>query len=126
MSKLTEKEQSCTGAPMSYCQSCADLQSELTQARAQRDELAAALAATLPALIRLGDFVGNVDEGGPSNQGRIDRCTLILAVRAALAHTAGPWHTETGDAFPGQPANILNAEGFVVAHRLGRNDAARK
>ena len=45
----------------------------------------AALAATLPALIRLGDFVGNVDNGGASGLGHIDRCAIIRQVRAALA-----------------------------------------
>jgi hypothetical protein len=49
------------------------------------DELVEALEATLPALIRLGDFVGNVDEGGASGMGRIDRCALILQVRDAIA-----------------------------------------
>lgn len=44
----------------------------------------AALNAALPALIRLGDFVGNVDEGGASGQGRIDRCQLVLQVRDAI------------------------------------------
>lgn len=44
-----------------------------------------ALEATIPALIRLGDFVGNVDHGGPSGQGRIDRCALLLQVRAAIS-----------------------------------------
>lgn len=47
-------------------------------------ELANVLRETLPALIRLGDFVGNVDPGGPSGQGCIDRCALILKVRRAL------------------------------------------
>lgn len=48
-------------------------------------ELLAALEAAIPALIRLGDFVGNVDPGGASGMGRIDRCALILQAREAIA-----------------------------------------
>ena len=48
------------------------------------DDHKALLAKTLPALIRLGDFVGNVDEGGASGLGRIDRCALILEVKNAI------------------------------------------
>lgn len=49
------------------------------------DRLLAALEATIPALVRLGDFVGNVDEGGASGQGKIDRCALLLQVRESIA-----------------------------------------
>lgn len=48
----------------------------------------AALQAALPALIRLGDFVGNVDEGGASGMGRIDRCAVIRQVQAAITSPA--------------------------------------
>jgi hypothetical protein len=50
-----------------------------------------ALKAAVPALERLGDFVGNVDHGGASGLGTIDRCALLLKVRDAIAK-AGP-HT---------------------------------
>ena len=43
-----------------------------------------ALRAALPALQRLGDFVGNVDQGGASKLGRIDRCAIIGQVRDAI------------------------------------------
>lgn len=60
-------------------------QERLTGAEQQRDELLAALEAALPALIRLGDFVGNTDEGGASGIGRIERCEIISKVRSAIA-----------------------------------------
>lgn len=53
----------------------------------QRNLLRETLKATLPALIRLGDFVGNVDPGGASNQGRINRVKLIQQVNQALNNT---------------------------------------
>ena len=43
-----------------------------------------ALQAAIPALVRLGDFVGNVDEGGPSGQGHIDRCAIIAQAKRAI------------------------------------------
>lgn len=48
-------------------------------------ELAAALRATIVPLMRLGDFVGNVDEGGASGLGSFDRCAILLQARQALA-----------------------------------------
>mgnify|MGYP001415131007 CR=1 FL=1 len=53
------------------------------------EELLRALKATLPALERLGDFVGNVDTGGASGLGIIDRCAIIRQVRAAIARATG-------------------------------------
>jgi hypothetical protein len=35
--------------------------------------------------MRLGDFVGNVDEGGASGLGSFDRCAILLQARQALA-----------------------------------------
>ena len=48
-------------------------------------DLLAALEAAIPALIRLGDFVGNVDPGGVSGLGQIDRCALIAQARQAIS-----------------------------------------
>lgn len=48
-------------------------------------ELVAALRATIVPLMRLGDFVGNVDEGGASGLGSFDRCAILLQARQALA-----------------------------------------
>ena len=64
------------------------MSTELLTVIEERDALLALLEKTVPALIRLGDFVGNIDEGGASGMGRIDRCDLILKVRNAIA-TAG-------------------------------------
>ena len=68
---------------------CSDMDSETHEANARliaaAPDLLVALQAVLPALIRLGDFVGNADEGGASGMGRIDRCALILEARAAIA-----------------------------------------
>lgn len=61
---------------------------QLRMEEAAKDMLAA-LEASVPALVRLGDFVGNVDEGGASGQGRIDRCAILLAVRDAIAKAKG-------------------------------------
>lgn len=47
------------------------------------------LADILPALIRLGDFVGNVDKGGASGMGVIDRCALVLRVTEAMRAAEG-------------------------------------
>lgn len=70
--------------PLIYCDNEAD-----ARLIAAAPDLLAALESALPALIRLGDFVGNVDLGGASNQGRIDRCALILQARAAIAKATG-------------------------------------
>lgn len=44
-----------------------------------------ALKATVVPLIRLGDFVGNVDAGGASGFGSFDRCAIVHQVRTAIA-----------------------------------------
>ena len=43
-----------------------------------------ALEATIIPLIRLGDFIGNEDEGGASGLGPFNRCEILLRVRKAL------------------------------------------
>lgn len=43
-----------------------------------------ALRLTVKPLIRLGDFVGNIDKGGASGQGEFDRCAIVLEVRRAI------------------------------------------
>lgn len=43
-----------------------------------------ALRLTVRPLIRLGDFVGNVDKGGASHLGEFDRCAIVLEVRNAI------------------------------------------
>jgi hypothetical protein len=65
------------------------MSNELLTVTKERDALSALLEKTVPALIRLGDFVGNIDEGGASGAGRIDRCDLILKVRNAIARATG-------------------------------------
>ena len=60
------------------------MSNELLTVTEERDALLALLEKTVPALIRLGDFVGNIDEGGASGVGRIDRCDLILKVRNTI------------------------------------------
>lgn len=63
---------------------------QLRSLERQRDQLLAALQATLPALIRLGDFIGNVDNADVHPRGTgIDRCKLIEQVRAAIAAATG-------------------------------------
>lgn len=43
-----------------------------------------ALQAAIVPLIRLGDFVGNVDKGGASGLGEFDRCAILLDVRRSV------------------------------------------
>jgi hypothetical protein len=52
-------------------------------------ELLAALEAAIPALIRLGDFIGNTDTGGASGQGPFDRCAILVQVRDAISKARG-------------------------------------
>ncbi len=47
-----------------------------------------ALKATLPALIRLGDFIGN-NHNGENGIPAFDRCGIIAAARAAIAKAEG-------------------------------------
>jgi hypothetical protein len=49
------------------------------------NDLLSALRATVKPLLRLGDFIGNEDAGGPSGLGPFDRCEIVLQVRKALA-----------------------------------------
>ena len=65
----------------------AHITAENKSLEAQRDALLEALKNTVPALIRLGDFVGNTDDGGASGMGRIDRCDLLLQVHNAITAT---------------------------------------
>jgi hypothetical protein len=64
-----------------------DSEAERKDARlmAAAPRLAEALQSTLPALIRLGDFIGNGENPGKVGIGPIDRCALIFEVREALA-----------------------------------------
>lgn len=66
------------GPPVAQVQAVVMAQAQLIE------DYKALLSKTLPALIRLGDFVGNVDNGGASGLGRIDRCALILEVKNAI------------------------------------------
>jgi len=50
-----------------------------------------ALQLTVRPLERLGDFVGNVDKGGASGLGGIDRCAILGKVRAAIALAKGEY-----------------------------------
>lgn len=59
-------------------------QERLVAQYAAAPELVAALMATVVPLIRLGDFVGNVDTGGASGLGPFDRCAILGQARAAL------------------------------------------
>ena len=52
-------------------------------------DLLAALEAAIPALQRLGDFVGNTDSSGASGLGVIDRCAIIGNALAAIATAKG-------------------------------------
>jgi len=52
-------------------------------------QLLAALEATIKPLVRLGDFIGNEDNGGASGLGHFDRCAIILQARAAIAQAKG-------------------------------------
>jgi hypothetical protein len=62
---------------------------EINKLAEDNQRLLTALEATLPALIRLGDFVGNVDTGGASGLGTIDRCAIIHQVRDAIDKSRG-------------------------------------
>jgi hypothetical protein len=55
-------------------------------------EMFEALQATIIPLQRLGDFVGNIDKGGASGLGEIDRCAILNKVRAAIALAKGEDH----------------------------------
>jgi len=52
---------------------------------ADNARLREALEATLKPLVRLGDFIGNEDQGGASGLGPFDRCAIISQVKTALA-----------------------------------------
>jgi hypothetical protein len=53
-------------------------------------DLLAALRAALPAVIRLGDFIGNGDIEVPVSGLAInDRCAIVAQIRAALAKAEG-------------------------------------
>lgn len=52
-------------------------------------ELLEALEATIIPLQRLGDFIGNIDNGGVSGLGSFNRCDILLAVRSAIAKARG-------------------------------------
>ena len=54
-------------------------------------EMFEALQLTVRPLERLGDFVGNVDKGGASGLGGIDRCAILGKVRAAIALAKGEY-----------------------------------
>ena len=43
-----------------------------------------ALEAAVIPLIRLGDFIGNYDQGGASGLGPFDRCAIVLKVRTTI------------------------------------------
>jgi hypothetical protein len=58
-------------------------------------EMFEALQATILPLERLGDFVGNVDKGGASGLGEIDRCAILYKVRAAIALAKGEYESPT-------------------------------
>ena len=57
---------------------------EAVALRAEREVYRKALEGCVPALIRLGDFIGNEDKGANGMPG-FDRCAILLAARAALA-----------------------------------------
>ena len=59
-------------------------QREIDSLHTQRDELAEALRATLPALILLGDFIGNTFDGTVGIE-PFDRCEIISQARLALS-----------------------------------------
>lgn len=40
---------------------------------------------TVKPLMRLGDFVGNIDKGGASGLGQIDRCSILCQVRSTIS-----------------------------------------
>lgn len=48
-------------------------------------DLLEALNVTIAPLIRLGEFIGNDDNGGMTGLGPFDRCAIISQVRAAIA-----------------------------------------
>lgn len=52
-------------------------------------EILAALEAALKPLIRLGDFIGNVDQGGASGLGPFDRTEVVRQVNAAIRKAKG-------------------------------------
>jgi len=68
------------------------LHNETTEANARliaaAPDLLAALRAVIPALIILGDHIGNEFKGG-NGQPAFDRCALIGAARAAIAKAEG-------------------------------------
>lgn len=68
----------------------------LMLAKVAIEKQSSALRAALPGLIRLGDFVGNVDEGGASGLGRIDRSEIVAAVNVALSMTDAQPTTSNG------------------------------
>ena len=43
-----------------------------------------ALESAVIPLIRLGDFIGNYDQGGASGLGPFDRCAIVLKVRTTI------------------------------------------
>lgn len=61
----------------------------LVRAANAHQPLIDALRATLPALIRLGDFIGNENPAEVSRVGPFDRCAIITQVRDALEKAKG-------------------------------------